>query len=40
VGNLEQVAFGVNTERWLCATVTDLSTRKRLMREEPVVRLL
>jgi molecular chaperone DnaK (HSP70) len=35
-----EVGFGVNAERWLCATVTDLATRKRLMREEPVVRLL
>ena len=35
-----EVGFGVNGERWLCATVTDLSTRKRLMHEEPVVRLL
>jgi hypothetical protein len=35
-----EVSFGVNAERWLCATVTDLATRKRLMHEEPVVRLL
>jgi len=35
-----EVAFGVNGERWLCATVFDLRTKKHLMREEPVVRLL
>lgn len=35
-----EVAFGVNGERWLCATVLDLRTKKHLMREEPVVRLL
>ena len=34
------VAFGVNAERWLCATVLDLRTKKHLMKEEPVVRLL
>jgi hypothetical protein len=34
------VAFGVNAERWLVATVTDLLTRRELMREEPVVQQL
>ena len=34
------VAFGVNAERWLVATVTDLLTRRELMNEEPVVQLL
>jgi hypothetical protein len=34
------VSFGVSADRWLCATVVDLSTHKRLMHEEPVVRLL
>jgi hypothetical protein len=35
-----EIAFGVNAERWLVATVQDLLTRKELMREEPVVRLV
>ncbi len=35
-----EVSFGVNAERWLCATVADLKTDKQLMRGEPVVRLL
>ena len=35
-----EVAFGVNSERWLCATVQDLKSGKRLMNQEPVVRLL
>ncbi|MBI3273011.1 MAG: Hsp70 family protein [Planctomycetes bacterium] len=35
-----EICFGVNDERWLCATVLDLKTRRWLMREEPVVRLL
>jgi hypothetical protein len=35
-----EVAFGVNEERWLVATVMDLVSRQRLMEEEPVVRLL
>jgi hypothetical protein len=35
-----EVAFGINDDRWLCATVTDLASRKRLMQEDPVVRLL
>lgn len=35
-----EISFGVNEERWLIATVHDLLTRKELMREEPVVRLV
>jgi len=35
-----EIAFGVNAERWLVATVHDLLTRAELMREEPVVRLI
>lgn len=35
-----EVSFGVNAERWLCATVLDLRRGKHLLREEPVVRLL
>lgn len=35
-----EISFGVNTERWLCATVQDLKTKKFMMKEEPVVRLL
>ena len=35
-----EVSFGVNAERWLCATVLDLKTQKALARERPVVRLL
>ena len=35
-----EIAFGVNAERWLVATVHDLLTRRDLMREEPVVRLV
>jgi molecular chaperone DnaK len=35
-----EVAFGVNGERWLTATVRDLLSQRELMREEPVVRLL
>lgn len=35
-----EIAFGVNAERWLIATVHDLLTRKELMSEEPVVRLV
>ena len=34
------VAFGVNENRWLCATVTDMKTSKLLLDNEPVVRLL
>ena len=35
-----EIAFGVNSERWLIATVRDLLTQRDLMREEPVVRLV
>ncbi len=35
-----EIAFGVNAERWLVATVHDLLTRRELMSSEPVVRLL
>lgn len=35
-----EIAFGVNHERWLCATVYDLKTKKFMMRDEPVIRLL
>jgi hypothetical protein len=35
-----EVAFGVNGDRWLVATVFDLVSRELLMEEEPVVRLL
>jgi hypothetical protein len=35
-----EVSLGVNAERWLCATVLDLRTRKQLMKDEPVVRLV
>jgi molecular chaperone DnaK (HSP70) len=35
-----EIAFGVNSERWLCASVFDLKTRRYMMREEPVVRLM
>ncbi len=35
-----EISFGVNADRWLCATVYDLYTKKFMMREEPVVRLL
>ena len=34
------IAFGVNSDRWLVATVHDLLTHRELMREEPVVRLV
>ncbi len=34
------VRMGVNADRWLIATVTDLKTGKTLMDAEPVVRLL
>lgn len=34
-----EVAFGVNAERWLCATVDDLLTHTRLLDAERVVRL-
>lgn len=35
-----EIAFGVNEDRWLCATVVDLKTKKTLMRDTSVVRLL
>lgn len=35
-----EISFGVNSDRWLCATVYDLRTKRFMMREEPVVRLL
>jgi len=35
-----EIAFGVNADRWLCASVFDIKTRRFMMREEPVVRLL
>lgn len=35
-----EIAFGVDHNRWLVATVTDLKTRRPLMKAEPVVRLL
>jgi molecular chaperone DnaK (HSP70) len=35
-----EIAFGVNGERWLIASVRDLLTHKELMRHEPVVRLV
>lgn len=35
-----EVSFGVNADRWLCSTVFDLHTRKHLLRDEPVVKLL
>ncbi len=35
-----EIAFGVNAERWLTASVRDLLTQKELMDEEPVVRLV
>ena len=35
-----EIAFGVNANRWLVATVRDLRTQKELMRDEPVVKLL
>jgi len=34
------VMMGVDEDRWLVATVTDLKTNKKLMDNEPVVRLL
>jgi molecular chaperone DnaK (HSP70) len=34
------VAFSVNADRWLCATVADLRTQKTLLEAEPVARLL
>jgi molecular chaperone DnaK (HSP70) len=34
------VSFGVNENRWLCATVSDLKTNKVLLDNEPIIRLL
>jgi|YNPNPStandDraft_1061719.scaffolds.fasta_scaffold06867_2 molecular chaperone DnaK len=34
-----RIAFGVNAERWLCATVVDLLRGATLMDQQPVVRL-
>jgi molecular chaperone DnaK (HSP70) len=35
-----EISFGVNEDRWLVATVFDLLTKKYLMKEETVVRLM
>ena len=35
-----EIAFGVDDDRWLIATVVDLLTRRTLMDRQPVVRLL
>ncbi len=35
-----EIAFGVDGDRWLIATVVDLLTRRTLMDRQPVVRLL
>ena len=35
-----EISFGVNSDRWLSATVFDLYTKKFLMKDEAVVRLL
>jgi molecular chaperone DnaK (HSP70) len=35
-----EIAFGVNADRWLIASVRDLLAHRELMREEPVVRLV
>ena len=35
-----EIAFGVNENRWLVASVKDLKTQKMLMNEEAVIRLL
>jgi len=35
-----EIAFGVDENRWLIATVSDLLTERRLMDQQPVVRLL
>lgn len=34
-----EVSFGINSDRWLWATVVDLKTQKTLMQEKPVVRI-
>jgi hypothetical protein len=35
-----EIAFGVNDDRWLCATVRDLLARRVLLQDTPVVRLV
>jgi molecular chaperone DnaK (HSP70) len=35
-----EISFGVDRDRWLVATVLDLQTRRQLLEEQPVVRLL
>jgi molecular chaperone DnaK (HSP70) len=35
-----EISVGVNADRWLSATVQDLYSKKYLMKDEPVVRLL
>ena len=35
-----EIAFGVDEDRWLIATVVDLLTKRTLMARQPVVRLL
>jgi hypothetical protein len=35
-----EISVGVNADRWLSATVQDLYSKKYLMKNEPVVRLL
>lgn len=35
-----EISFGINADRWLSATVFDLQTKKMLMEDEPVVKLL
>jgi molecular chaperone DnaK (HSP70) len=35
-----EIAFGVDADRWLIASVRDLLTRRELMHEEPVIRLV
>jgi molecular chaperone DnaK (HSP70) len=35
-----EISFEVNADRWLCASVLDLMTRRPLMKQEPVIRLL
>jgi len=39
-GRRLEIAFGVNSERWLVATVRDLLSGKALLDAEPVVRLM
>ena len=35
-----EISFSVNADRWLCANVVDLRTKRNLMKNEAVVRLL